>query len=561
MSDKKRDMASPYLLLDWNDIQQMIAGHHPLSLLQMVLKEEAMYNPPVKMETGDYLTNAEYLCNRMCEIGVAVEDLRGIGDRLFVLTSGLSDVSDSALINMVAEAEEKFAQAQTPQKGKGVLRRTGLIDASMLKPIRRKRPIQKGANYGDPENKAFPLDSPERVKAAHAYLHKYWQSNAQSGITATYSRAKFLDVHKRITTRMRRLGLQHSAVDTLDSATRRQAKLAISEKAKAKVGNVKDEGADGGLPANPEAMNIDEVKKLRNMLDVLLNEHITFLKNYISAKDEKDDATADSMLKSLTVNSEEILGFINDHVLTEDSDVFLLRQFATIWQEYIDAVMAMSFAGDTGSENMSKDGVRALFMAKDRLVSFFVSLMSGVADQQQLDKVFVEWMTYLQQYIETRDQDDYAASFQNLKDWQRAKEQITEMLAGWIVARDELDGMEMQAPEADEEVESEQDVPKAPPAGGMQPSNVPQQITNEPQPHYGGKPASQRLPNQLRDGGASSAVPAPAGDASPTAASAYSPQNQRVKESSRERPLASGHRPYRQDCQVDRQSGKCYRRH
>ena len=151
--------------------------------------------------------------------------------------------------------------------------------------------------------------------------------------------------------------------------------------------------------------------------------------------------------------------------------------------------------------------------------------------------------------------------FQNLKDWQRAKEQITEMLAGWIVARDELDGMEMQPPEVEEDVESEQDQPQTPPAGGMQPSNIPQQITSEPKPHYGGKPASQRMPNQLQDGSATSAAPAAAGDASPAAASVYPPQSQRTKENSRERPLASGHRPYRQDCQVDRQSGKCYRRH
>lgn len=565
MSDKKRDAVSPYLLLDWNDIQQMMAGNHPLNLLQMVLKDEVTYNPPVKLETGDYLTNAEYLFNRIQDCGLVVDDLSVIEDRLYGITSGLSDVSDSALMNMLSLVEDvTFAQAQKTEKGKGVLRRSGLMDVSSLKPIKRKRPIQRGANYGDPENKAFPLDTPERVKAAHAYLHKYWQQNAQSGITATYSRAKFLDVHKRITTRMRRLGLQHSAVDTLDSATRKQSKLELQAKKALKKG-VKDESADGGNSASlpPEAVNIDEVNKLRNILDILFNEHITFLKNYISAKDEGNDPTADAMLKSLTYNSEDILGFINDHVLTEDSDVFLLRQFGTIWEEYIEAAMALSLGGDTGSENMAKDGARALFMAKDRLVSFFVSLMSGVADQKALDAAFVDWMTYLQQYIETRDQDDFAASYQNLKDWQKTKEQITDMLANWIVARDELDGMEMKPLHEDEEVQSEQDLPAPPLAGGTQPGAVPNQITNEPKPHYGGKPATQRLPEQLSDGAASPAAPAPASDASPAAATSYPPEKgvSGKPERSRERPMASGHKPYRSDCQIDRQSGKCYKRH
>jgi hypothetical protein len=445
----------------------MLAGHHPLILFRMAMAEEATFNPPSRVESGDYLTNAEFLSTRLKENDLHLADIESMGIDLFRATDGLTDVSDSALKRILTLAEQKSK--------KGVLRKKGLVDSSELKPIQRKVPIQKGANYGDPENKAFPLDTAERVKAAHAHLHKAWQNKGETGITASYGRDKFLKVHKRIITRMRRLGLQHTPVDTLDSATRRMLK---AEKA-AKV------------------------------------------------------------------------GFVNEHLLTEESDVYLLKQFSNIWDDYVNAALSMALSGDTGSENMKKDSERNLFLAKDGIVAFVVSLTSDVAEQAKLNAAFTDWATYLQQYIEMRDSDDFAASFQSLKDWQKSKSVVAGLIAKWIVNRDAFAEASVDGNEIAETDEPEVgDIPRGAPAGGTQPGATQPEVTNPP------APMANMNPNQLQDAAASPAAPVPAANTSPTTASVYPPQG---VEQNREQ--GSGHKPYRDDCTPDRRSGKCYKKH
>ncbi len=71
--------------------------------------------------------------------------------------------------------------------------------------------------YADPENKAFPLWPRRRITVAHSYIHKYWQwkkaGRKMSGVTATYTNAKFARVHTRIVRAMIDNGITHNWLD------------------------------------------------------------------------------------------------------------------------------------------------------------------------------------------------------------------------------------------------------------------------------------------------------------------------------------------------------------
>jgi hypothetical protein len=301
----------------------------------------------------------------------------------------------------------------------------------------------------------------------------------------------------------------------------------------------------------PEIASQDDVNRLQNILEVLFTDHISFLKNYIIAKDEGNDSVAESMKTLLDNNNEAILGFVNEHLLTEESDVYLLKQFSNIWDDYVNAALSMALSGDTGSENMKKDSERNLFLAKDGIVAFVVSLTSDVAEQAKLNAAFTDWATYLQQYIEMRDSDDFAASFQSLKDWQKSKSVVAGLIAKWIVNRDAFAEASVDGNEIAETDEPEVgDIPRGAPAGGTQPGATQPEVTNPP------APMANMNPNQLQDAAASPAAPVPAANTSPTTASVYPPQG---VEQNREQ--GSGHKPYRDDCTPDRRSGKCYKKH
>lgn len=73
--------------------------------------------------------------------------------------------------------------------------------------------------YADPINKAFPIDTPERIKAAHAYIHKYWNTPSKRGVTASYGKNDFVNIHKKIVAAMKSADIEHNYLDSLDDAS------------------------------------------------------------------------------------------------------------------------------------------------------------------------------------------------------------------------------------------------------------------------------------------------------------------------------------------------------
>jgi hypothetical protein len=376
-----------YLALNWYDVQAMLSGHHPLILLKLVLYHEAAFNPPTRFELGDQLNNADYLCNVLRDLGIYVADLEPITAEICQLTKSLTVVVDSVVESIVALAVDKGLVRDTDlQKRAGVWRKKALSDQRM-EPVKRSKPIAKGANYADPENKAFPLDTPERVKASHAYLHKYWNSGAKSGITATYNRDKFLDVHQRIITRMKRLGLDHNMIDNLDKATRRRMKTMMKNKATSlqKGGKRGTTARDGKNNLTPEMIDQVKVKRLKNLLSSAFSDHVLFMKNYISACDERNDGLAASMDEAINENSRELVAIFKKYLPGYEPEEFIdregiIKQFMSIWDDYIDATKSLIVGGDTGNDSMARDGLRRLFLVKNKLVKYFLGVLSEIAD-------------------------------------------------------------------------------------------------------------------------------------------------------------------------------------
>lgn len=550
------------LTLSWSDVQEMLAGHHPLLLLKMVMHFEILHNPPTLLELGDQLSNAEYLCGVLGGLGIKIVDLTPIANEIYELTRGLSFVADDVVSEIITMSVRKGL-------GRGCLRRKSLMDSSMVKPIKRDVPLARGANYADPENKAFPLDTPERVRASHAYIHKFWNSAADSGIMATYNRDKFIQVHNRILTRMRRLGIEHTHRDSLDRATRALIKKRATEKAaslkKAGRGGVPRDGGLDGI--NPELMDANAMKRIKNLIQSALSDHISFLKNYISACDERNDGVAKSMETALEANTAEITGLVKQHLTPYSPDEAAVsqedvgRQFVGMWQEYLDAVKSMVIGGDTGNESMSKSGLRTLFLVKDKIVKFCISLLAEVAEEEELDAAWTDWVKYLQGYIEARDNDNFAASYQYLLDWKTAKDTIAKKMAFWIIGRDNVNKQDFAEAKP-------LDVHSSNGVGSDVPNPATGEVTNPP-PQL--EPAIKAVNNVRRqaasasDAGASGAggvggaggasVPA-ASDSGANVALEYPPKSSRRLNETRQLPV--GHRPHGGECIPDARNGKCY---
>ena len=73
--------------------------------------------------------------------------------------------------------------------------------------------------YADPMNKAMPLDSESRIKAAHDYIHKSWNSKARRGVIASYGKGDFIFIHKNICNAMRNNDIEHLCLDNLDEVS------------------------------------------------------------------------------------------------------------------------------------------------------------------------------------------------------------------------------------------------------------------------------------------------------------------------------------------------------
>jgi len=73
--------------------------------------------------------------------------------------------------------------------------------------------------YADPMNKAMPLDSENKIKAAHDYIHKFWNSKIRRGVIASYGRGDFVFIHKNICNAMKNNDIEHPCSDSLDIAS------------------------------------------------------------------------------------------------------------------------------------------------------------------------------------------------------------------------------------------------------------------------------------------------------------------------------------------------------
>ena len=533
------------LTLNWYDVQDILSGHHPLLMLKLIMQFDVVHNPPTRLEVGDQLSNAEYLCRVLREANIFSSDLAPIAREIHELTHGLTFVADDVVTEIISLALRRGLS-------RGVLRRKSLMDATLLKPIKRDVPLARGANYADPENKAFPLDTPDRVRASHAYIHKFWNNNAQSGITATYNRDKFIQVHKKIATRMRRLGMDHSTRDSLDRATRNFIKKQLSSKGVSVKKGGAPRGAtprDGGLGAlSPDMMDAEDIRKTKNMLQSVLSDHVSFLKNYISACDERNDGVAKSMETALESNTNELGEFIKKHLApyTPDDPMSVdddeaANQFAKLWVEYMDSVKSMVIGGDTGNDSMAKSGLRALFLVKDKIVKYFVSLLAEIAEEEELDEAWTNWVKYLQGYIESRDNDDFATSYQNLQDWKKAKDVIAQKLAQWIISRDNISSSDI-AEAKPLDVDGDNSAADSPIMG---------KTTNPPAPLA----PPTKTANDVRRN-ASNSPDSGANSLSPNASQPDGSRNtRRLNEA---RPLSIGHRPHGEHCMPDARNGKCY---
>lgn len=155
-----------FITLSFADVLDFISGDSVLTelLTHVNNQEESFYNPPTKEEFG-----------KMLSLAITRE-------------SGKLETTD------VASAEERAA------------------GRAMVSPAGAKE-------YADGQNMAFPVNNPTRAKSAHAYIHKYWNEPSQKGITATYGREDFIRVHKKIVAVMKKMGIEHNYMDSLDDAS------------------------------------------------------------------------------------------------------------------------------------------------------------------------------------------------------------------------------------------------------------------------------------------------------------------------------------------------------
>lgn len=155
-----------FITLSFADVLDFISGDSALTELLTYVnnQEESFYNPPTKEEFGKMLSLA------------------------IMRESGKIEVTD------VASAEERAA-------GRATASPAGIKE------------------YADGQNMAFPVNSPTRAKSAHAYIHKYWNEPSKKGVTATYGREDFVRVHKKIMAAMKKMGVEHNYLDSLDDAS------------------------------------------------------------------------------------------------------------------------------------------------------------------------------------------------------------------------------------------------------------------------------------------------------------------------------------------------------
>jgi hypothetical protein len=85
-----------------------------------------------------------------------------------------------------------------------------MIDMGLVEGAKDKYPDVDKGEFADPANRAFPIDTADHARAAMVYLNKYFNNPSASGVTANYSKQKFVEVHNRIVKAMKKFGIEHN---------------------------------------------------------------------------------------------------------------------------------------------------------------------------------------------------------------------------------------------------------------------------------------------------------------------------------------------------------------
>lgn len=562
-------LQEPRLKLNYADIRLMGIGHHPLTLIQMVMKYDQNLHELSALDLDDILENAEYICDNLGGVGIICNDLQPIAFDIFKITKRLTRVSDDILAEIVSLSLRKGLIRWLPKSN---------IQASLDK---RSFPSLPFFACADVKNAVYPVDTPRRVIDSHNALHLAWTNRPSHGIVAAYLAQDFISMHRVIASKMQQFSIEHANIDFLD-------RLVCAVQG----GNA---GQNRSAPTNeeynidPEMTDIDEEHEIVNFLDALLTDHIVMLRNYISARDETNADLATELDGALDKNAYDLERIVNEELVTVDIDEARdkkkerAREFRNIWNKYLTAVKALVEGGDAINEGLAKSGLRNMLLIKDGLVSFFVSLSPKVATRADLDEQFTAWINHAYGYIDFRDNEDYTTSRAHLDDWLKAKTEISKIIGRWTVMTRRIEEHDMDKPkELDVDVveESSQFPEMGHRTGGTQPGATqpyrpkPKNYWNEKTPTNPPAPLApaQKEVNKIRkavtagqslqDAAASSAAtpPAvtPANASDPISAISYPVGSRRT---SNIREMATGHRPHSSDCVPDYRTGKCYKSH
>lgn len=116
----------------------------------------------------------------------------------------------------------------------------------------------KGLNesqFADPANRAFPVNSAARCRSAMVYLVKYYNNKSSSGVTASYSDAKFKAVHGKIVAAMKKFGIEHGGCVICNKEPRKEA----SYMENTDIDNVEQTDVQEPVTHEGEASESDEV--------------------------------------------------------------------------------------------------------------------------------------------------------------------------------------------------------------------------------------------------------------------------------------------------------------
>jgi len=510
-----------FLQLSSTDICEMLAGNHPLTFLRCVMQGREDLNNALWSELNFRLDNASALLLTLNSMGLQGLDMSTEGDFLYKTTKGMTDISESVVAAIMEFARDK-------KLGGGILRRKGLIEMNENVKGKRKTPVKRGVKYGDSAHKAFPLDTPSRVRAAHAYIHKSWQTPAEKGVTASYSRSKFISVHRRILTRMKRLGIKHTMVDALDEATRKveSRELLLKKNSKAKKSK----------------KSLEKIEGFVNMFEMILLDHISTVKTYVLAYGKSDEGVLESSKKILSTNGSDLSLFILDAIAEMDMDVEAVNQFSGAWDIYLKTIYGYVQAVYEEDDAAKKASGLLFVQFQEDFVTLFGMMFASVVDISLLEEKIADSVSEMKAFVRAEKDGDVDEAEKRLEAWRQKHYEMAGQLSVWAAEQQEeeeeeteevegiepiqgVDGIEVEEVEDIEDIEE-----KVEKNGALQ---EPPHDRNGAQDGRGAEAGKGR-----RDGSGS--------------------KRQKPKTGQGNRPV--GHKAYRGDC-VTTRNGKCYEEH